>query len=748
MVAWSATEELPADAEARLTDFTELVATAIANSEARREVERLVEEQAALRRVATLVARGVLPSEVFAAVAFEVGQLLRVSVTNMARYEPDGTAIAVASWSADGTRIPDGTRAAPDGTSVSGLVFRSGLAERMDNYDGASGDVAAWVQALGIRSTVGAPIVVDGQLWGVMVASSDSDQPLTADTESRIAAFTDLVATAISNTEARTEMARLADEQAALRRVATLVARGVPPAEVFETVIREVGQLCDADLARLERYESDGTVTGVGVWSKDKGHQLALGTRIAIEGLSIAALVQETRRPARVDSFVRASGPIAREAQKLGIRSSVGCPIIVQGRLWGVIAASSKGETPFPPDTESQIGEFTELVATAISNTEAGAEVTRLADGQAALRRVATLVAQERPAEEVFAKVAEEVGTLLHLDVTGMLRYEPDNTATFVAEWSEHEIRSPVRERIPVEGNNITAVVFRTRRPARLDDTSSSTGPAADVARDIGIRSVVGCPVVVQGRLWGLVIAMSMQPAPLPPDTESRIGEFTDLVATAISNLEARSDLAASRARIVEATDQTRRRFERDLHDGVQQRLVSLTLDLRGAESMAPPERADLRAQLSQVGDGLAGVLDDLRELSRGIHPAILSEGGLGPALKALARRSAVPVELDVSVQQRLAERVEVAAYYVVSEALANAAKHAHASFAQIRVEAGNAVLALRIHDDGVGGADPARGSGLIGLTDRVEALGGRIAIASPPGEGTSLHVELPVEVT
>jgi GAF domain-containing protein len=747
MVAWSTSEVLPGDTEARLTDFTELAATAIANTEARRDVERLVEEQAALRRVATLVARGVPPPEVFEAAAREVGRLPRVSATHMARYEPDGTATGVGSWSPDGTHVPAGTRAALDGAGVSGLVFRSGLAARMDSYDGASGEIAARVQELGIRSSVGAPIVVDGQLWGVMVASSNEDQPLAADTESRIAAFTELVATAISNTEARTEIARLADEQAALRRVATLVARGAPSPEVFETVIRELGLLCGADLARLERYESDGTVTGVGAWSKDRGYQLALGTRFPLEGVSIAALVQETGRPMRVDSFDRASGPIAREAHELGIRSSVGCPVVVQGRLWGVIAASSKREAPFPPDTESQIGEFTELMATAISNTAAGAEVTRLADGQAALRRVATLVAQERPAEEVFAKVAEEVGRLLQVDATAMLRYEPDSTATFVAEWSEQEIRFPVGTGVPVEGENITARVFSTRRPARLDDLSSATGPTADVARELGIRSSAGSPIVVQGRLWGLMIAMSRQPEPLPPETESRIGEFTELVATAISNIEARSDLAASRARIVAATDQTRRRFERDLHDGVQQRLVSLTFELRSTEAMAPPERADLRAQLSQVRDGLTGVLDDLRELSRGIHPAILSEGGLGPALRALARRSAVPIELDVSVDKRLAERVEVAAYYVVSEALANAAKHAHASLAEIHVEARNGILDLRIHDDGVGGADPARGSGLIGLTDRVEALGGRIAIASPGGEGTSLHVELPVEV-
>jgi signal transduction histidine kinase len=242
-----------------------------------------------------------------------------------------------------------------------------------------------------------------------------------------------------------------------------------------------------------------------------------------------------------------------------------------------------------------------------------------------------------------------------------------------------------------------------------------------------------------------VIAASSKSEAAFPAATESQIGQFTELVGTAISNSEARSDLAASRARIVAATDEARRRFERDLHDGIQQRLVSLSLELRGAETMTPPGRADLRTQLSEVSDGLAGVLENLRELSRGIHPAILSEGGLGPALKALARRSAVPIKLDVSVDRRLEQPVEVAAYYVVSEALANAAKHARASIAEIHVEARNGILDLTIQDDGVGGADPARGSGLRGLTDRVEALGGTIAIVSPGQVGTSIHVELPV---
>jgi signal transduction histidine kinase len=243
------------------------------------------------------------------------------------------------------------------------------------------------------------------------------------------------------------------------------------------------------------------------------------------------------------------------------------------------------------------------------------------------------------------------------------------------------------------------------------------------------------------------MITSTRDVVPLPAGTESRIGQFTELVAMAILNVQTRSDLAASRARIVAATDETRRRFERDLHDGVQQRLVSLSLKLLAAETMTPPGREALGGQLARVMEELTGVLDDLRELSRGIHPAILTEGGLGPALKTLARRSAVPVKLGVRVGKRLEEHVEVAAYYVVSEALANAAKHAQASIVEIDVEARNGILDLAIHDDGVGGADTARGSGLIGLTDRVEALGGTIAIVSPAGEGTSLHIELPVEV-
>jgi signal transduction histidine kinase len=234
---------------------------------------------------------------------------------------------------------------------------------------------------------------------------------------------------------------------------------------------------------------------------------------------------------------------------------------------------------------------------------------------------------------------------------------------------------------------------------------------------------------------------------PLPADTEQRTTDFTELVATAIANAESRSQLTASRARIVAASDATRRRIERDLHDGIQQRLVTLGLQLETVSEAAKPERSDLLAPLSQVKGGLRDVLDELREISRGVHPAILSEGGLGPALKSLARRCTVRVQLQVGPVTRLPPSVEAAAYYVASEALTNAAKHANASVARVTLELNDGIARLSIRDDGVGGADPSRGSGIIGLTDRVEALGGTITLSSPPGAGTSIVVQLPTEL-
>jgi signal transduction histidine kinase len=267
----------------------------------------------------------------------------------------------------------------------------------------------------------------------------------------------------------------------------------------------------------------------------------------------------------------------------------------------------------------------------------------------------------------------------------------------------------------------------------------------AEMLARLGVVSSVATPVMVEGRLWGAVIVSSREE--LPGDTEERLEKFTELVATAIANAESKSALDASRRRIVTASDETRRRIERDLHDGTQQRLVSLGLALRAAEATVPPDWPDLQADLSQIAAGLAGAVEDLQELSRGIHPAILSRGGLVPALRTLARRSAIPVELDVSTDVHVPEPIEVAAYFVASEGLANASKHAEASRIELSLAQIEGRLLLAIRDDGVGGADRARGSGLVGLTDRVEALGGSLDIESRPGAGTQITVRLPLEL-
>jgi signal transduction histidine kinase len=266
------------------------------------------------------------------------------------------------------------------------------------------------------------------------------------------------------------------------------------------------------------------------------------------------------------------------------------------------------------------------------------------------------------------------------------------------------------------------------------------------IAHETGFRSAVGSPIIVEGHLWGVVLAGSTMEQPLPPDTEARLASFTELVATAIANAESRAALAASRARIVAAADATRRRIERDLHDGTQQQLVSLMLELRAAQEAVPPQLGELQSELARIGEGLAGVIEELREISRGIHPAILSRGGLEPALRALARRSALPVEFDLHANGRLPEQVEVAAYYAVSEALTNAVKHARASRVHVELHAGATAVRLAIRDDGIGGADPTKGSGLFGLSDRIEALGGTLQVTSPPGSGTSLLIEIPLQ--
>jgi signal transduction histidine kinase len=555
------------------------------------------------------------------------------------------------------------------------------------------------------------------------------------------------LATAI--TENREELRVLAEEQAALRRVATLVARGLPPAEVFAAVAQEVGRVLGADTTPIARLAPDGVATVVAVAGEPPA-ALAVGSRWKPEPPLAIATVLRTGRPARSDDYSQGSGPSADAVRRLGIRSGVAAPIVVEGRLWGMIAILSR-RGPFPADTEKRMAGFTELLGTAISNAEGRAQLEesrddlrRLAEEQAALRRVATLVARGVPPAEGLAAVAQEVGSILGADATGIARLEPDGAATVVARVGDLPDVLSLGSRWKLEEALPLGVTLRSGRPARRDDYDDGSGPADDEVRRLGLRSVVAAPIVVEGRLWG-TIGILRRNERFPADTEQRMAGFTELIGTAVANADSRAQLTASRARIVAAADDARRRIERDLHDGTQQRLVSLCLELRLAQSAVPAELPELQGQIGRVAEELTGAIEELREIARGIHPAILSEGGLGPALRTLARRAAIPVELEIRTDDRADEPIEVAAYYVVSEALTNTTKHAHASHVHVAVEKRDSRLHLSIRDDGVGGADPAGGSGLIGLSDRVHALDGSIEVTSHHGKGTAIVADLPL---
>jgi len=531
----------------------------------------------------------------------------------------------------------------------------------------------------------------------------------------------------------------LATQQAALRRVATLVARGVDPSELFPTVAAEVALCLEVRHAVVGTYEAEDALTIVGVYDEDSQAKLRVGERLTLDGDSIATRVLSNGRPARMEIRDDTPGSVAGRVRELGLPWRVGAPIVVNGRTWGLTCVGSPRSQPLPPDTEARIGEFADLVATAIAAATTHAEleasldrISELAEHQAALRRVATLVARELAPAEVFAAVADEMARCVRVENAAVLRYGADGAATIVGRRDEPQTaEAAVAERYSSEVDHVAALALATALPARIDNHN---------------RHAIGAPIVVDGRVWGLAVVASSASQPLPPTTEDRIGDFADLAATAIRKAAARAELNASRKRIVAAADDARRQLERDLHDGAQQRLVSLVMEALMAQASVPPELDDLNSTLSRIVSGLTDISEELRELSHGIHPAILARGGLGPALTTMARSCAVPVTFDLALNMRLSESVEVAAYYVVAEALTNAAKHAQASKITVRAVDTGDTVEIAVCDDGIGGADFGNGSGLVGLTDRVEALDGRLRLVSPPEVGTSLYVSIPVD--
>lgn len=500
-----------------------------------------------------------------------------------------------------------------------------------------------------------------------------------------------------------TESRRAAEEQAALRRVATLVAKQAPQAQVLALIAEEIARVLAVASIAMVRYEDDRVGSVVADWGA-LAQAVPIGTRLPLGGVNATTLVFRSGHTARLDDYERASGPIAERMRAGGVRSVVATPIVVAGRLWGAMIAASTDDA-LPPDTESRIGQFTELMATAIANADARAEAARLADEQAALQRVATLVAHGAPPSAVFDAVAEETRRLLGATTVDLCHFTPGDTTFTSSGWS---LRGA---------------------PARL--------------RSVGVRSEVGAPVVVDRQVWGALIAGTDDVEPPPPGTENRLAGFADLIATAIATADSRNQLAASRARVLAAADEARRHVVRDLHDGAQQRLVHTIVTLKLAQRALHEGRGDVEALVAEALWSAERATAEVRELAHGILPAVLSHRGLRAGVEALVSRLNLPVDIEV-LTERMPGDIEASAYFIVAEALTNVVKHARATRATVRATLDDGVLALQVSDDGIGGADPA-GHGLMGISDRIDALGGTLRIESAVGEGTTLIARLPL---
>ena len=413
----------------------------------------------------------------------------------------------------------------------------------------------------------------------------------------------------------------------------------------------------------------------------------------------------------------------------------------------GEIREISWSTTP-DRDADGRITGATGIGQDVTERNRAAADLRRLAQQQAALRRVATCVASEFDSSSVFDIVAEEVACLLGGRSANVVRFGPDaNAGTMVGGWTRGFRALPVGSRVTFDGPTAVGQVRRHNRAARVDDYSNVAGEFAAVIRSLGIDASVAAPIRVGGELWGAIVVSTTRDAPLTPDSETRIEEFAELIALGLASAAARAELAASRARIVAAGDAERSRLERNLHDGAQQQLVSLSLALRMARSTVD-ETSQTSALLDAASDQLMQALAELRELARGIHPAILTDQGLRAAVEALARRSPVPVELSIDPPPGVPSQVEAASYYVISEALTNTSKYADAQTVRVSLRRNDAQLHVEVADDGRGGADRELGSGLNGLADRVSALGGQLRVISPAGGGTTVIADLPIAET
>jgi signal transduction histidine kinase len=716
------------DIEEGIVAFTQLASTALANAQANDELRERAREQAELLETAEIAAGGAEPPEVFAAIVRSASALLDGLPTMLQRFVDHESADLLAVYGIEvnvpraGKRVTVG----PDG--VTAEVQRTGQPARIDDYRKPPGNPLA--AQVGIRASVGVPVQVGGQSWGVLLASS-SQTALPPAAERRLSLIADTGAAAIAGAAARGELLALAQEQAALRRVAELVARGVSQGAIFDALTAEAAGLIDepTTLVRLDEPQNYTVLATCGGLTP-------VGARVNTEAGSLVAEILRTRQSARIDGSERTGRIDGNSRDHDGGFSEVGVPIIVGARLWGMLSATSSDHR-LAGTIEHRLRQFVGIMAVAVVNGEARGQLQDLADEQTALRRVAELVARGATLDEVFTAAATEASTLLGKFAAALMRYDEGDTAVVVAMCNSPV---PLGLKVPSDDSNALGTVRRTGRPARTDTFAGTS--LASIATALGVGAGVAVPVTVEGRVWGALTA-STSDLPFPAASEERLTPLAELVAAAIGNAQNKAKLTASRARVVVTADETRRRLQRDVHDGAQQRLVHTIIALKLARDVLAAEHP--AAGLLQEGLSHAERANsELRDIVRGILPASLTHGGLRSGLETLVADLALPVDLTV-VAPRLPAHIETTAYFVVAEAMTNVVKHAHAHRATVDVRVDDDTLVLDIRDDGVGGADPTGGSGITGLFDRVEASDGILTVTSYPGAGTAIHAAIPV---
>ncbi len=495
-----------------------------------------------------------------------------------------------------------------------------------------------------------------------------------------------------------------------------------------------------------------GEAAAGGAAALDAGKRRVDALRTQLDGF-----VEAERR--RFDSRLEGADADARRAitgAALGLAGSTLLIVLFGGYLTRAVAlpvrraalmagriAGGDLSTRMPETGAGEVGTLSRAFNSMAGSLETSQrDLRRIAEEQAALRRVATLVAHDVPREQVFEAAASEVRSLLGADATVLVRYEePDAVVLATSAGAGSDIT--VGRRFPLQEGSLTASVFRTGRSTRMDEYAAQAGENARAIEELGINAALGAPIVVAGRPWGVMAAIWRKAEAMLPGHEERIAQFTELVATAIANAESRAELAASRSRVVATADETRRRIERDLHDGAQQSLVHTVISLKLARRALGGDGASATELIDDALQHAERANEELRELAHGILPATLSRG-LDAAIETLVSRMRLPVTFDVT-RERLSPELEATAYFVVAEALTNTVKHARATRARVTAAVRDGALHVEVRDDGVGGAHLDGSSGLVGLQDRVAAMDGELRIESAPGGGTIVAARIPV---